>query len=314
MFARRSGVENTVDNEQKSTPKGQGWDDKSTCRLILGDCRSELKKIADESVHFAVADPPYFLDGLDNNWRKGSNDAVRGTGSVGGLPVGMKFDPRDGEKLQEFIFQISEDLLRILKPGGFAAVFSQPRLSHRMATGIENAGFEIRDVLAWRYTRRAQFKAFSIEHFVEQSENSKKEKARLLRTLANRKTPQLRPQFESIILCQKPKVGTHLTNWEKHQTGLIDASATLDGLVPSTVMTVEKPQKDKFNSHPTVKPLQLITHLIKLFTLPDQVVIDPFLGSGTTAVAAKKLGRPFIGIEISPDYMEICNQRLERGQ
>lgn len=314
MLVRRSGVENTGDDEQKTTPQIQGWDAKATSQLILGDCRSELKKIADESVHFAVADPPYFLDGLDNNWKKGSNDTVRGTGSVGGLPVGMKFDPRDGEKLQEFIFQISIDLLRILKPGGFATVFSQPRLSHRMATGIENAGFEIRDMLAWRYTRRAQFKAFSIEHFVEQSENSKREKARLLRTLTNRKTPQLRPQFESIILCQKPKAGTHLANWEKHQTGLIDASATLDGLVPSTVMTVEKPNKREFNFHPTVKPLQLITHLTKLFTSPNQVVIDPFLGSGTTAVAAQNLGRSFIGIEISPDYMKICNQRLERGE
>ena len=133
----------------------------------------------------------------------------------------------------------------------------------------------------------------------------------MLKTLVNKKTPQLRPQFESIILCQKPKIGTHLTNWQKHKTGLIDVSASLDGLAPSTLMTVEKPLKDHFNNHPTVKPLQLISHLIKLFSSTNQTILDPFMGSGTTAVAAKNLGRSFIGIEISGEYLEICRRRMK---
>lgn len=283
-------------------------------RLLLGDCREQMKLLKDESVHFALADPPYFLDGLDDGWKKGAVDTLRATGSVGGLPVGMRFDPKDGFKLQKFITEVATELIRVLKPGSFATFFSQPRLSHRMAAGIEDAGFEIRDVYAWRFTKRAQFKAFSLNHLVDQANLPENERLALLRSLKNKKTPQLRPQFEVIILCQKPKDGTHLTNWQRHKTGLINASATLDGMAPSTIMTVEKPDKDQFNFHPTVKPLQLVSHLIRLFSLPNQTVIDPFIGSGTTALAARKLGRFCVGIDISEQYLDICRKRLAAGE
>jgi site-specific DNA-methyltransferase (adenine-specific)/modification methylase len=62
--------------------------------------------------------------------------------------------------------------------------------------------------------------------------------------------------------------------------------------------------------HPTQKPLNMILHLIKLSCDDNKLVFDPFLGSGTTAVAAKKLGRHFIGCEINPDYCKIAERRL----
>ncbi len=58
-----------------------------------------------------------------------------------------------------------------MKPGAFAVFFSQPRLSHRMAIGLEDAGFEIRDLCAWHFTHRAQFKAFTMDHFVHRMNN-----------------------------------------------------------------------------------------------------------------------------------------------
>ena len=67
------------------------------------------------------------------------------------------------------------------------------------------------------------------------------------------------------------------------------------------------------NGHPTPKPLQLISKLILLSSKETDLILDPFLGSGTTAVAAKALKRNFIGIEISPKYCEIARQRLRQG-
>ena len=62
------------------------------------------------------------------------------------------------------------------------------------------------------------------------------------------------------------------------------------------------------NEHPAPFPVALIERIISSTTA--QVVLDPFMGSGTTAIAAKKLGRDFVGIEISPEYVELSKRRL----
>lgn len=67
-------------------------------------------------------------------------------------------------------------------------------------------------------------------------------------------------------------------------------------------------------SHPTVKPLKLMSYLITLFSREGDVVLDPFCGSGTTCVAAKKLNRQYIGIEREAEYIEIANARLVERQ
>lgn len=62
--------------------------------------------------------------------------------------------------------------------------------------------------------------------------------------------------------------------------------------------------------HPTTKPLPLIRELVSLFTDPGELILDPFSGSGTTAVAARQLGRRFIGWELSPEYHAIATRRI----
>lgn len=65
------------------------------------------------------------------------------------------------------------------------------------------------------------------------------------------------------------------------------------------------------NNHVTIKPIKLMQHLIKLITPPQGIVLDPFMGSGSTGIAAKQLGFKFIGIELSPEYFEIAQKRIE---
>jgi len=70
-------------------------------------------------------------------------------------------------------------------------------------------------------------------------------------------------------------------------------------------------ERGAFNQHPAVKPLALCEYLIQLAAPAGAVVLDPFLGSGTTALAARNLKRRYIGIEINPEYVAIARQRLQ---
>jgi DNA modification methylase len=65
------------------------------------------------------------------------------------------------------------------------------------------------------------------------------------------------------------------------------------------------------NSHPTVKPLKLMSYLITMGSRPGDIVLDPFSGTGTTSIAAMLLKRDYVGIEISPEYHEIALKRLD---
>lgn len=68
--------------------------------------------------------------------------------------------------------------------------------------------------------------------------------------------------------------------------------------------------KDKVSAHPTVKPLKLMESLCELATPKGGVILDPFMGSGTTGIAALNLGFDFIGIEMGEDYFDIAQTRI----
>jgi site-specific DNA-methyltransferase (adenine-specific) len=68
--------------------------------------------------------------------------------------------------------------------------------------------------------------------------------------------------------------------------------------------------KDRVNTHPTVKPSELMRHLVRLVTPPGGVVLDPFLGSGTTALAAELEGMGWVGVDSELEYVEIAEARL----
>jgi len=81
---------------------------------------------------------------------------------------------------------------------------------------------------------------------------------------------------------------------------------------PKSVIYYPKPKhnSDEGSLHPTQKPVALFEYLIKTYTNEGDLVLDNCIGSGTTAVAAKRTGRHFIGIELSPEYCEIARKRV----
>lgn len=283
-------------------------------KLYNGDCRNVLKNIPDNSVDLIVTDPPYFIDGMGDDWNDITlNKRAKRAGVVGGLPVGMKFDRKQGKKLQEFLTPISKEFYRVLKPGAFCIVFSQARLYHRTAVALEDSGFEIRDMLGWKY--EGQAKAFSQNHFIKKRDDiTEAQKKEIITSMEGWKTPQLKPQIEPMVLAQKPKEGTFVDNWLKYKVGLMNINQSLDGKFPGNIIEVSKKERFKDEEykieHMTVKPVRLIEHLIQLFTSEEQFVLDAFAGSGSHGVAALRCNRKFIGIEIEEKYYQICKKRL----
>ncbi|MFD1454583.1 DNA-methyltransferase [Levilactobacillus lanxiensis] len=77
---------------------------------------------------------------------------------------------------------------------------------------------------------------------------------------------------------------------------------------------VIKQSERKFGRHPTQKPLAIITRIIEASTTEEMLVLDPFIGSGTTAVACQLLNRHCIGIDLSPEYLEIAKRRIHNEE
>lgn len=282
---------------------------RAKCSLRCGDGIAGMQKMPAESAHFIATDPPYFLDGMGDEWNARQLRRRVKPGVVGGLPAGMKFSRKQAARLREFMARAGAEMLRVLKPGGFAAVFSAPRLAFAVGAALDAAGFEIRDMLAWRF--EGQAKAFSQAHFVRRMDLPAAQKARVLARLEGRKTPQLKPQFEAILLAQKPRQGTFVENWLRYEVGLISPRESLLGAgFPGTVLEAPKPKRGGALGHMTVKPVVIMRQLIRLFSLPGQTILDPFAGSGTTAVAALTEGRRFAGFEIDPQYVKTARRRI----
>lgn len=280
--------------------------------VITIDCRKGLATLADNSISCVITDPPYFIDGMGDDWNDGNlNNKTAKADVVGGLPVGMKFDKNQSKNLLNFLEPVAKEWVRVVKPGGFILCFMQPRLSHAAAMAMENAGVEIRDVLIWK--RAGQAKAFSQDHFIAKRKDlTESEKKKIIADLGGRKTPQLRPMGETIILGQVPKEGTFVDNWRKWGVGLIDVKNPFIDCdsFPSTIMDTPKP-RERYG-HLTAKPVDLLRHLIRIFAGKDPIILDTFAGCGSTGEAAVLERCDFIGFEIEKIYSKRANERIAK--
>ena len=296
-------------------------------KIINSDCLKELIKLKDNSIDCCITDPPYFIDTLDNNWD--SSKVNDNNSHIKHLPKGMKFSKDQVKNLYEFYLTLSKILFQKLKPGGYFLSFSSPRLYHSIAMANDIAGFEVRDMINWTYTQSMP-KGMSMTHIIKKMKDiSEKEKLKLIEEYKDFKTPQIKSCFEPICVSMKPIQKTFINNELNFKTGLLDFSQKVGinkDKIPANIMTTEeynetydknfliskpnKKEKGSMNTHITVKPVALIEHLIRLFSKKNSIVLDPFLGSGTTAIACKNTERNCIGIEINKEYYDICIKRL----
>ncbi len=297
--------------------------------IINDDSLKYIETLDDNSIDLIVTDPPYFIDKLDNNWNSKKITNRKHNSHIKHLPKGMKFDKKQVKNLYDFYLNISKLLFQKLKPGGYYLSFSSPRLYHAIAMACEIAGFEVRDMINWVYTKSMP-KGMSISHVIRKMKDmSDDDKEKLIEEYKNFKTPMIKSCFEPICVCMKPISTTFIKNELNFKTGLIDFSNKVginSNRVIANIITTEefndiydknflvkkpnKKEKKSYNTHVTVKPIELMEHLIKIFSKKGALVIDPFLGSGTTAIACKNTGRKCIGIELNKEYFEISKRRL----
>jgi len=372
--------------------------------IMVGDCLELLRRMPDSSVDSVVTDPPYGLSFMGKKW---------------------DYDVPATE--------VWVECLRVLKPGGHLLAFAGTRTQHRMAVRIEDAGFEIRDMIAWVYGS-----GFPKSHNLGGSHQGW--------------GTALKPALEPITVARKPFPGTVAANVVEHGTGALnidscrvttgddtarisngaikggnfgaggsapgpiagghsggrwpanlihdgspevltafpdapgqlaaasisdtqragqnvygnmkrgrgaEASASSEnagvvgfhmrpgarrldsgsaarffycaktsrkdrneGLVSSNDPAVAKDATMRDcetaewstrngNSHPTVKPTELMAYLLRLVTPPGGVALDPFMGSGSTGKAAMREGFQFIGCEIDEQYAAIARARID---
>ena len=298
-------------------------------QLFNNDCMKELEKIEDESIDCIITDPPYFIDKLDNNWSSKEIKEDKKNSHIKHLPKGMKFDKDQVKKLYEFYFELSKILIKKIKPGGYFLSFSSPRLYHSIAMGCELAGFEIRDMINWVYTQ-SMSKGMNVNHVIEKMDKTKDEKEKIKKEYENFKTPMIRSCFEPICVAMKPVKGTFIQNELNFKTGLINFNNKVGkdkDRVPANIITTEeindsydknfliskpnKEEKGEYNTHITVKPLAIVEHLIKIFSKEKSIILDPFMGSGTTGICCKKNNRNFVGIELNKEYFNIAKKRID---
>ena len=387
--------------------------------LLVGDCVEQMRTLPADSVDAIVTDPPYGLEFMGKAW-----DGF-------GTPLGF----------QTWSEQWAREAYRVLKPGGHLLAFGGTRMYHRLAAGIEDAGFEIRDTLMWLYGSGFP-KSLDVSKAIDKAAGAKREvigfkggvaavsqsgigaaavgvKQQGIQVSITAPSTEaakkwqgwgtaLKPAVEPIVLARKPLIGTVAENVLTHGTGAlnIDASrigtsdrfgggakgssgfaagyesegwvaGSASGRWPANILLDEKAaamldeqsgesksgahkpyarqnhtpahiygtygnQKNYANDassggasrffyvakasraernaglgrniHPTVKPVDLMRYLIRLVTPKGGTVLDPFMGSGTTAVAAIGEGVNWIGCEREPEYVAIIEARIAAAQ
>jgi site-specific DNA-methyltransferase (adenine-specific) len=301
--------------------------DKTETKIYMDECLNIIKSFADNSIDCVITDPPYFIDKLDDNWdaEKIGND--KPNSHIKHLPKGMKFSKEQSKDFYKFYLEVSSILLKKLKPGGYFLSFSSPRLYHSMAMAIDDAGFEVRDMINWVYTQSMP-KGMGVERQLEKMNIKEDEKKALKEKYKSMKTPQIKSCFEPICVALKPIENTFLKNDMKYGTGLVNFDAKVgDDHCPANIITtdtfddtydknflVKKPskiEKGQYNNHVSVKPIKMINHLLDLFTKEGAFVLDPFMGSGTTLMSCIECKRNGIGIEKNKDYYEIAKKRIQ---
>jgi len=287
--------------------------------ILNGDSIQLIKNINDISIDLIISDIPYGIgvdtwDVLHNNTNNaylGSSPAQEKAGAVfkkRGKPLNgwSEADRLIPKQYYDWVMSWAGEWFRVLKPGSNVFIFAGRRLAHRCICAFEDSGFTYKDMIGWE-KERAAHRAQRISVIFERRNDI---------ISANKwtgwKVGNLRPVFEPILWFTKPyKIGgTIADNVLQYNLGAYNESILKKYGQESDNIFHIKSQQDDIGLHPTQKPLKLIELLIELTTVDEQIVCDPFCGSGTTLVGALRLNRKYLGFEKEESYYNIALDRI----
>jgi site-specific DNA-methyltransferase (adenine-specific) len=285
-------------------------------KITQGDCIEFLPQISAESIHLFLSDIPYGIglddwDVLHNNTNSaylGQSPAQKGKSGFKrrGKPINgwNAADRHIVKEYQDWCLKWAEMVFPIMKRGGSLFVFGARRTIHRAIVSLEDAGFLLRDILIWKKPS-AHHRSQRLEIVL----NRRGEKELALKWRGWR-LGNLAPIYEPIAWMFKPYQRTITDNVIENEVGAMNIAASLiNGKSPTNILEFGF-KKNQKRIHEAQKPIALMEYLIQLTTIENQIVLDPFIGSGTTAIACQNLNRRFIGFELNPNHYSGAVHRL----
>lgn len=291
-------------------------------KITLGDCLDYLPDLDDDSIDLFLSDIPYGIsmddwDVLHENTNSallGSSPAQKGKSGFKrrGKPINgwSRSDRNIGLEYQEWCESWAKELFPKMKVGSFLFVFGARRTIHRSINAFEDSGFLLKDILSWKKS--------SAHHRAQRISNVLINRGLEDKALEWKgwRLGNLAPIWEPIAWFMKPyKIGGTITdNVLENGLGALNLAACKQkGTFPNNLLEFDF-RDNELKLHEAQKPLNLFEFLIKLTTRKNYVILDPFIGSGTTAIAAKNLNRNFIGFELVPEFHAMAMKRMKNNE
>jgi site-specific DNA-methyltransferase (adenine-specific) len=250
----------------------------SSAKLFLDNCFEVLESFREDSVDMIFADPPYNLSNGGFTCHAGRAVSVN-KGS---------WDKSEGiESDFEFHKKWIEACRRVLKPNGTIWISGTYHSIYACGFALQMAGYHILNDISWfkpNASPNLSCRFFTASH-------------------------------ETIIWARKSRKGKHTFNYDAMKNGRFPKDTIkAPGKQMRSVWSIGTPRSTEkvFGKHPTQKPESLLDRIVLASTNENDVILDPFMGSGTTGVSALRFGRRFVGIEKEKEFFSLASKRLKQ--
>ena len=246
-------------------------------QIINGDCLKEIKKIPDKSFDLVFADPPYNMQ-IGEKLTRPDASIVNG--------VNDRWDQFNSFKhYDEFCIAWLNECKRILKDNGSIWVIGSYHNIFRLGYHLQNLDYWLLNDVIWRKNN----------------------------PMPNFRGTRFTNAHETLIWASKNKKSKYTFNYQSLKCFNDDLQMRSDWTLP-ICNGKERLKKNGKKIHSTQKPEALLHRIILATTNKGDAIFDPFLGTGTTAVVAKKLGRKYFGIERDKKYFKAANERIKKAR
>ncbi|WP_440672669.1 site-specific DNA-methyltransferase [Candidatus Pelagibacter sp. HIMB1715] len=243
-------------------------------KIINGDSLEELKKIPSETFNLIFADPPYNLQ-LKGELTRPDRSKVSA--------VNDKWDQFENfKKYDEFTYEWLNECKRILKKDGAIWVIGSYHNIFRVGTAIQNLGFWILNDVIWNKNN----------------------------PMPNFRGTRFTNAHETLIWASKSEKSKYTFNYQSLKCLNDDLQMRSNWSLPICSGS-ERLKKNGKKIHSTQKPESLLHRILLATSNKNDLILDPFLGSGTSAAVAKKLGRNYFGIEKEKNYFKAAEERIK---
>jgi len=249
----------------------------ASARIVVGDCVAEMANIPAGSVDLVFADPPYNLQ-LQGDLKRPDDSHVDAVDNA--WDKFASFSDYD-----KFTRAWIAACRRTMKPNATLWVIGSYHNIFRVGTMIQDLGFWILNDIVWRKSN----------------------------PMPNFRGRRFTNAHETLIWAvREPKTRDYTFNYEALKAGNDDIQMRSDWLIPLCTGEERLKQSSGKKLHPTQKPEALLARILLAASRPDDLVLDPFCGSGTTGAVAQRLRRRFIGIERDAKYAAAAKRRIAR--